>query len=70
MPASRFLLINKLEDIRTGFEKAYIDGNVVSNNYTPSFISNNINRKTKVSAAIEAELLKCDKFYFSCYLDW
>ncbi|MCR5415921.1 MAG: DEAD/DEAH box helicase [Pseudobutyrivibrio sp.] len=58
--------MGKIEDIRTGFEKAYIDGNVVSNlDFTPTFVSNNPDKGKKVLSTIEDELLKCDQFQIS-----
>ena len=36
--------MGKIDEVRLGFETAYIDGSVVSNNiYRPEFVSNNHN---------------------------
>ena len=56
----------KLQEIRAGFETAYINGNVASNlAYQPDFVSNNPNEGKKVLSSIEDELLRCDKFQIS-----
>ena len=56
----------KLQEIRAGFETAYINGNVASNlAYQPAFVSNNPNEGKKVLSSIEEELLRCDKFQIS-----
>lgn len=56
----------RLQDIRLGFETAYINGNLASNlEYKPSFVSNNPNEGKKVISSIEDELLCCDKFQIS-----
>ena len=55
-----------VEEIRNGFETAYIDGTVVSSSaYRPQFISNNYKEGKKVLSAIEQELLNCDHFQIS-----
>lgn len=52
--------------LRTGFEKAYIDGTLATDgSYKPSFISNNPTEGRKVISSIEEELLKCDSFQIS-----
>jgi len=58
--------MNEREELRLGFETAFIDGNVVSNNYyRPQFVSNNHKEGKKVLSSIESELLNCDKFQIS-----
>ena len=55
-----------IDEVRLGFETAYIDGSVVSNNaYRPQFISNNHKEGKKVLSSIEDELLSCDRFQIS-----
>ncbi len=55
-----------VEELRKGFETAYINGTVASNlAYKPSFISNNPGEGKKVISSIEAELLRCEKFQIS-----
>ena len=55
-----------IEELRKGFETAYIDGAVVSNeSIRPKFISNNYREGKKVLSSIEDELLACDEFYIS-----
>ncbi|MCF0130200.1 MAG: DEAD/DEAH box helicase family protein [Pseudobutyrivibrio sp.] len=57
---------NESNEIRLGFETAYIDGNVVSNlAYRPQFVSNNHKEGKKVLSSIEDELLSCDQFQIS-----
>ena len=54
------------ENLRMGFETAYIDSRVSSNlAYKPQFISNNHQEGKKVISSIEDELLSCDKFQIS-----
>lgn len=56
----------KLEEIRNGFETAYIDGTFSSNlAYKPQFVSNNHKEGKKVLSSIEDELLACDQFQIS-----
>ena len=56
----------KLLELRSGFETAYIDGTVASNlAYKPQFISNNYKQGKKVLSSIEDELLLCDQFQIS-----
>ena len=58
--------MDKRDELRLGFETAYIDGSVASNNlYSPQFVSNNYKVGKKVLSSIEDELLKCDKFQIS-----
>ena len=55
-----------IEEIRNGFETAYIDGTVVSGSeYRPQFISNNYKEGKKVLSALEQELRCCDCFRIS-----
>ena len=55
-----------LDNLRNGFETAYIDGTVVSNeSLRPQFISNNNKEGKKVISSIEDELLACDEFRIS-----
>ena len=57
---------DKLSDLRSGFETAYIDGSVASNRaYKPQFVSNNHKEGKKVLSSIEDELLACDQFQIS-----
>ena len=49
--------MDKRDELRLGFEIAYIDGLVASNNlYSPQFISNNYKVGKKVLSSIEDEL--------------
>ncbi len=58
--------MNKTDEMRLGFETAYIDGSIVSSNvYRPQFISNNRREGKKVFSSIEDELLSCDEFQIS-----
>ena len=58
--------MDKRDELRLGFETAYIDGSVASNNfYSPQFVSNNYKDGKKVLSSIEDELLRCDKFQIS-----
>lgn len=42
--------MSKIDELRLGFETAYIDGSVVSNNiYRPQFVSNNHKEGRKYS---------------------
>lgn len=55
-----------INEMRQGFETAYIDGSVVSNAaYRPQFVSNNHKKGKKVLSSIEDELLACDQFQIS-----
>lgn len=55
-----------MQELRQGFETAYIDGSVVSNNvYRPQFVSNNHKVGKKVLSSVEDELLVCDGFQIS-----
>lgn len=54
------------EELRAGFETAYIDGTLTSSlAYRPQFVSNNYKEGKKVLSSIEDELLKCDRFQIS-----
>lgn len=56
----------KLNELRSGFETAYINGTAASNHvYKPQFISNNYKAGKKVLSAIEDELLLCEHFQIS-----
>ena len=56
----------KLLELRSGFETAYIDGTVASNlAYKPQFISNNYKLGKKVLSSIEDEFLVCNQFQIS-----
>lgn len=58
--------MNTADELRLGFETAYIDGNAASNlAYKPQFVSNNYKEGKKVLSSIEDELLMCDKFQIS-----
>lgn len=60
------MIQEKLQEIRSGFETAFIDGAVASNlAYKPQFISNNYKQGKKVLSSIEDELLACDQFQIS-----
>ena len=54
------------DELRAGFETAYIDGSLASSiAYRPQFISNNYKEGKKVLSSIEDELSKCDRFQIS-----
>ena len=58
--------MDKRDELRLGFETAYIDGSVASNSfYSPQFVSNNYKDGKKVLSSIEDELLRCNKFQIS-----
>lgn len=58
--------MSKINEMRLGFETAYIDGSVVSSStYRPQFVSNNHKEGKKVLSSIEDELLSCDGFQIS-----
>ena len=49
--------MNTIEELRQGFESAYIDANVTSNlAVKPQFVSNNYKEGKKVLASVEEEL--------------
>ena len=55
-----------IDEVKQGFETAYIDGSVVSNLfYRPQFVSNNFKEGKKVISSIEEELASCDSFQIS-----
>ena len=55
-----------LDLIRSGFETAFINGNLASNaEYKPSFVSNRPEEGKKVISSIEDELLRCEEFKIS-----
>ena len=55
-----------IQDIRQGFETAYVNGSLASNlEYKPSFVSNNPEEGKKVISSIEEELLRCETFQIS-----
>lgn len=52
-----------IQDMKRGFETAYISGSLASNlEYKPSFVSNNPEEGKKVISSIEEELLRCENF--------
>lgn len=54
------------DELRSGFETAYIDGSVASSSiYRPQFVSNNYKEGKKVLSSVEDELLACDRFQIS-----
>lgn len=56
----------KLAELRSGFETAYVNGTVASNlSDRPHFISNNYKIGKKVLSSIEDELLSCEHFQIS-----
>ena len=58
--------MSKIDELRLGFETAYINGSAASNNlYRPQFVSNNHKEGKKVLSSVEDELLKCDRFQIS-----
>ncbi len=55
-----------LDELRKGFETAYIDSSVVSNEaFRPQFVSNDYKQGKKVLSSIEDELMSCDDFKIS-----
>ena len=60
------MIQDRLQEMRNGFETAFIDGTVSSNlAFKPQFISNNYKQGKKVLSSIEDELLACDFFQMS-----
>ncbi len=58
--------MSKIDELRMGFETAYINGSAASNSlYRPQFVSNNHKEGKKVLSSVEDELLKCDRFQIS-----
>ena len=59
-------MMSDYDDLRLGFETAYIDGSVASSSiYRPQFVSNNYKEGKKVLSSVEDELLACDRFQIS-----
>lgn len=57
---------DKLFDLRSGFETAFIDSTYASNlAFKPQFVSNNYKEGKKVLSSIEDELLACEQFQIS-----
>ena len=62
--------MSKIDEVRLGFETAYIDGSVASSSvYRPQFVSNNYKEGKKVLSSIEDELLECEQFQISVASD-
>lgn len=58
--------MREIDELRLGFETAYIDESVASNlAFKPQFVSNNYKEGKKVLSSIEDELLSCDQFQIS-----
>lgn len=58
--------MSNIDEVRLGFETAYIDGSVVSSDiYRPQFVSNNRKEGKKVLSSIEDEIMACDGFQIS-----
>lgn len=58
--------MRNIDEVRLGFETAYIDGSVVSSDiYRPQFVSNNRKEGKKVLSSIEDEIMACDGFQIS-----
>ena len=52
--------MSKIDELRLGFETAYIDGSVVSNNiYRPQFVSNNHKEGNRVDRGNNADISRC-----------
>ena len=59
-------MMSDYDELRLGFETAYIDGSVASSSiYRPQFVSNNYKEGKKVLSSVEDELLTCDRFQIS-----
>ena len=57
---------DNLQELRSGFETAYIDSKYASNlAYKPQFVSNNHKEGKKVISSIEDEFLLCEHFQIS-----
>lgn len=53
----------KLLELRSGLETAFVDGLSASNlAYRPEFVSNDYRQGKRVISSIEQELLNCDEF--------
>ena len=58
--------MSQLEELRFGYETAYINSSVASDlAYRPEFVSNDYKQGKKVFAAIQDELEACDQFQMS-----
>ena len=58
--------MSNIEELRFGFETAFVDGSVASNiAYKSQFLSNNYKEGKKVISSLEDELLSCDSFKIS-----
>ena len=58
--------MSKIDEVRLGFETAYIDGSVASSSaYRPQFVSNNYKEGKKVLSSIEDDHLECEQFQIS-----
>lgn len=58
--------MSNIDEVRLGFETAYIDGSVVSSDiYRPQFVSNNRIEGKKVLSSIVDEIMACDGFQIS-----
>lgn len=58
--------MSNIDEVRLGFETAYIDGSVVSSDiYRPQFVSNNRIEGKKVLSSIVDEIMACDSFQIS-----
>ena len=56
----------KLLELRSGLETAFVDGMLASNlAYRPEFVSNDSRQGKRVISSIERELLNCKEFYIS-----
>ena len=54
-------MIDKVAEMRAGFEASYINSNVVTSlAYKPQFVLNNHKEGKRVLSSIENELLSCD----------
>ena len=59
-------MTTRINEMREGFETAFVDGNLASNaEYRPSFVSNKPQDGKKVISSIEDELLRCEEFQIS-----
>ena len=58
--------MSNIDEVRLGFETAYIDGSVVSSDiYRPQFVSNNRIEGKKVLSSIVDVIMACDGFQIS-----
>ena len=59
-------MTTRINEMREGFETAFVDGNLASNaEYRSSFVSNKPQYGKKVISSIEDELLRCEEFQIS-----